>query len=108
MALVGYTNAGKSTLFNRFTGAEVYVANQLFATLDPTFRRMQFPELGPVILADTVGFIRHLPHDLVEAFRATLEEVVKRIYCCMWWMRDDSRMQENINEVNAVINQHWG
>lgn len=75
VALVGYTNAGKSTLFNRLTGASVYVANQLFATLDPTLRRVDFPNLGPVILADTVGFIRHLPHDLVKAFHATLEEV---------------------------------
>lgn len=75
VALVGYTNAGKSTLFNRLTGADVYVANQLFATLDPTLRRMDFAECGSVILADTVGFIRNLPHDLVEAFHATLEEV---------------------------------
>lgn len=75
VALVGYTNAGKSTLFNLLTSADVYVANQLFATLDPTLRRIDFPELGPVILADTVGFIRHLPHNLVEAFHATLEEV---------------------------------
>lgn len=75
VAIVGYTNAGKSTLFNRLTDARVYVANQLFATLDPTLRRMEYPECGSVILADTVGFIRHLPHDLVEAFHATLEEV---------------------------------
>lgn len=75
VALVGYTNAGKSTLFNRLTGSEVYVADQLFATLDPTLRRVEFPKIGTVILADTVGFIRHLPHDLVEAFHATLEEV---------------------------------
>jgi GTPase len=75
VALVGYTNAGKSTLFNKLTGSSVYVANQLFATLDPTLRRIDFPTIGPVILADTVGFIRHLPHDLVEAFHATLEEV---------------------------------
>lgn len=77
VALVGYTNAGKSTLFNRLTGASVYAANQLFATLDPTLRRVDWPELGPIILADTVGFIRHLPHDLVEAFHATLEEVAE-------------------------------
>lgn len=77
VAIVGYTNAGKSTLFNRLTGSDVYVANQLFATLDPTLRRIDFSECGPVILADTVGFIRHLPHDLVEAFHATLEEVTE-------------------------------
>jgi GTP-binding protein HflX len=74
ISLVGYTNAGKSTLFNALTGSEVYVADQLFATLDPTLRILEVPPLGKVILADTVGFIRQLPHDLVEAFRATLEE----------------------------------
>ncbi|MFN2308791.1 MAG: ribosome rescue GTPase HflX [Gammaproteobacteria bacterium] len=74
VSLVGYTNAGKSTLFNALTGAEVYAADQLFATLDPTLRRLELPDVGPVILADTVGFVRHLPHDLVAAFRATLEE----------------------------------
>jgi GTP-binding protein HflX len=75
ISLVGYTNAGKSTLFNAITQADVYAADQLFATLDPTLRRVSIPELGPVLLADTVGFIRHLPHKLVEAFRATLEQV---------------------------------
>lgn len=74
VSLVGYTNAGKSTLFNALTASEVFAADQLFATLDPTLRRLQIPELGPVVIADTVGFIRHLPHRLVEAFRATLEE----------------------------------
>ncbi|MFL0796156.1 MAG: GTPase HflX [Cellvibrionaceae bacterium] len=74
VSLVGYTNAGKSTLFNRITEAKVYAADQLFATLDPTMRRVSLPEIGPVILADTVGFISHLPHKLVQAFRATLEE----------------------------------
>lgn len=74
VSLVGYTNAGKSTLFNRITAADVYVQDQLFATLDPTMRRIQLPSLGAAVLADTVGFISHLPHRLVEAFRATLEE----------------------------------
>lgn len=73
VSLVGYTNAGKSTLFNRMTGASVYSADKLFATLDPTLRRME-RQGPPVVLADTVGFIRHLPHELVAAFRATLEE----------------------------------
>lgn len=77
VSLVGYTNAGKSTLFNRLCGAEVYAADQLFATLDPTLRRLSLPNAGAVVLADTVGFIRHLPHRLVEAFRATLEETVE-------------------------------
>ncbi|WP_348658079.1 GTPase HflX, partial [uncultured Stutzerimonas sp.] len=74
ISLVGYTNAGKSTLFNALTESEVYAANQLFATLDPTLRRLDLDDLGPVVIADTVGFIRHLPHKLVESFRATLEE----------------------------------
>jgi len=74
VSLVGYTNAGKSTLFNTLTSSEVYAADQLFATLDPTLRRIELEDIGPTILADTVGFIRHLPHKLVEAFRATLEE----------------------------------
>lgn len=74
VSLVGYTNAGKSTLFNTLTRAGVYAANQLFATLDPTMRRIELPDTGAVVLADTVGFIRHLPHQLVESFRSTLEE----------------------------------
>lgn len=75
VSLVGYTNAGKSTLFNALTQSDVYAANQLFATLDPTMRRLELPDTGAIVLADTVGFIRHLPHHLVEAFRSTLEEV---------------------------------
>jgi GTP-binding protein HflX len=74
VSLVGYTNAGKSTLFNVLTGEDIYVANQLFATLDPTMRKLTLPGASDAIVADTVGFIRDLPHDLVEAFRATLEE----------------------------------
>ncbi|HEX7111255.1 MAG TPA: ribosome rescue GTPase HflX [Mizugakiibacter sp.] len=74
VALVGYTNAGKSTLFNALTAGSVYAADQLFATLDPTVRRIEGLSCGPAVLADTVGFIRELPHDLVAAFRATLAE----------------------------------
>ena len=74
VALVGYTNAGKSTLFNAMTRGEVYAADQLFATLDPTLRRLEGLDCGPVLLADTVGFVRDLPHDLVAAFRSTLAE----------------------------------
>ena len=73
VALVGYTNAGKSTLFNALTGADAYAADQLFATLDPTVRRIELPG-GGVVLADTVGFVRDLPHELVAAFRSTLSE----------------------------------
>lgn len=103
IALVGYTNAGKSTLFNCLTGAEVYVANRLFATLDPTLRRVQLPELGTVILADTVGFIRHLPHDLVEAFHATLEEVCEADLLLHVVDAHDEQKANNIMQVNAVL-----
>jgi GTP-binding protein HflX len=74
VSLVGYTNAGKSTLFNRLTGAGVYAADQLFATLDPTLRRIEQPQRETFVLADTVGFISDLPHELVAAFRSTLQE----------------------------------
>jgi GTP-binding protein HflX len=77
IAIAGYTNAGKSTLMNSLTGSDVVVANQLFATLDPTVRRIQLPSGRAATLSDTVGFVRKLPHDLVEAFRSTLEEVAR-------------------------------
>ena len=77
VSLVGYTNAGKSSLFNRLSGEHIFVADQLFATLDSTLRKIQIPTFGHVILADTVGFIRDLPHQLVDAFRATLEETIE-------------------------------
>jgi len=75
LSLVGYTNAGKSSLFNAMTQADVYASDQLFATLDPVLRRIRIPDIGAAVIADTVGFISHLPHQLVDAFRATLEEV---------------------------------
>lgn len=103
VALVGYTNAGKSTLFNRLTGSEVYVANQLFATLDPTLRRVDLPEIGPVILADTVGFIRHLPHDLVEAFHATLEEVSEADLLLHVVDASDEQKNSHMEQVNDVL-----
>lgn len=77
VSLVGYTNAGKSTLFNALTQSDVYAADQLFATLDPTLRSISLPNQQEVILVDTVGFIRHLPHDLVAAFRSTLQETAE-------------------------------
>lgn len=77
VSLVGYTNAGKSTLFNRLTNSGVLVADQLFATLDPTLRRVELPGMGTTVMADTVGFIRRLPHRLVDAFRSTLEETAE-------------------------------
>ncbi len=103
VALVGYTNAGKSTLFNRLTGAEVYVADRLFATLDPTLRRLDLPEAGPIILADTVGFIRHLPHDLVDAFRATLEEVCEADLLLHVVDAHDENKAANISQVQMVL-----
>jgi GTP-binding protein HflX len=103
VALVGYTNAGKSTLFNRLTGSSVYVANQLFATLDPTLRRVDFPEYGPVILADTVGFIRHLPHDLIEAFHATLEEVSEADLLLHVVDVQDENKNAHIEQVDLVL-----
>ncbi len=77
VSLVGYTNAGKSTLLNRLAGAEIYAENQLFATLDPTTRQVQLPNHEPMLMTDTVGFIQKLPHHLVDSFKATLEEVVE-------------------------------
>jgi len=103
VALVGYTNVGKSTLFNRLTGAEAYVANQLFATLDPTLRRVALPGKGPIILADTVGFIRHLPHALVEAFHATLEEVSEADLLLHVIDVGDPHREAHIEQVNQVL-----
>jgi GTP-binding protein HflX len=105
VSLVGYTNAGKSTLFNRLTGSEVFAADQLFATLDPTLRRLALRDCGPVILADTVGFIRHLPHNLVAAFRATLEESrVANLLLHVIDAREHER-DERITQVNEVLKE---
>ena len=103
VALAGYTNAGKSTLFNVLTSSDAYVADQLFATLDPTVRRLQLPDLGPVVLADTVGFIRNLPHHLVQAFRATLEELTKADLLVQVIDCADPERATTIEQVHSVL-----
>jgi len=103
VSLVGYTNAGKSTLFNLLTKADVYTADQLFATLDPTLRKVDIDEIGSAILADTVGFIRHLPHDLVAAFKATLQETQEADILLHVVDASDERFRENINAVEDVL-----
>ena len=105
VSLVGYTNAGKSTLFNTLTQADVYAADQLFATLDPTLRRLQLPEVGTTIFADTVGFIRNLPHDLVSAFKSTLQETCKATLLLHVIDAADARKLENISAVNQVLDE---
>ena len=105
VSLVGYTNAGKSTLFNRLTGAGVYVADQLFATLDPTMRRVSLAGNAEVILADTVGFIRHLPHHLVEAFKSTLEEVAEADLLLHVVDGSSPERREQIEQVKAVLEE---
>jgi len=103
VALVGYTNAGKSTLFNRLTRSEVYVADQLFATLDTTTRRVYLGEGATIALSDTVGFIRDLPHGLVDAFRATLEETVQADLLLHVVDSASPQRDEQIAAVNTVL-----
>jgi len=105
VALVGYTNAGKSTLFNALTTADVYVQDQLFATLDPTLRKLPLEQGQSVILADTVGFIRHLPHDLVEAFRSTLQETEEAHLLLHIIDASDDMRAENIIAVDTVLDE---
>lgn len=105
VSLVGYTNAGKSTLFNTLTEAEVYAADQLFATLDPTLRRLELPKQQKVILADTVGFIRNLPHDLVAAFRSTLQETAEADLLLHVIDSHDEQRELYTEQVNNVIEE---
>jgi len=104
VALVGYTNAGKSTLFNTLTGADAYAADQLFATLDPTVRRIELAG-GGVVLADTVGFVRDLPHELVAAFRSTLSEAREADLLLHVIDADDPLREERMAQVDAVLRE---
>ncbi|MDX1496173.1 MAG: ribosome rescue GTPase HflX [Salinisphaeraceae bacterium] len=104
VALVGYTNAGKSTLFNQLTGEDIYAADQLFATLDTTLRQLQL-DTGHAVVADTVGFIRRLPHDLVAAFRATLEETTQAQLLLHVIDGADPQRLDRIEQVNAVLDE---
>ncbi|MBQ9274551.1 MAG: GTPase HflX [Succinivibrio sp.] len=105
VCFVGYTNAGKSTLFNVLTSAQVYAADQLFATLDPTLRTLDLPKVGRTVFADTVGFIRHLPHYLVAAFHSTLEETASADLLLHIIDAADPRREENIAAVQDVLMQ---
>ncbi|HEX8887384.1 MAG TPA: GTPase HflX [Noviherbaspirillum sp.] len=105
VSLVGYTNAGKSTLFNAMTKAQVYAADQLFATLDTTSRRIYLGEAGSVVISDTVGFIRELPHQLVAAFRATLEETIRADLLLHVVDASSPTRLEQVEEVNAVLRE---
>ena len=103
VALVGYTNAGKSTLFNRMTGAKAFAANQLFATLDTTLRKVHVPGAAPIVLSDTVGFIRDLPHDLIAAFRSTLTEAADADLILHVIDGSSDERDEQVAAVDAVL-----
>ena len=105
VALVGYTNAGKSTLFNALTDAGVYVKDQLFATLDPTVRRLELPNGRKIVLADTVGFVRDLPHELIAAFRSTLQEAREADLILHLIDASDENRWQRVRQVNSVLKQ---
>lgn len=105
VSLVGYTNAGKSTIFNRLTKANIYAADQLFATLDTTTHKIFIPDCGSVVLSDTVGFIKHLPHALIEAFGATLEEAAQADLLLHIVDAASTNRDEQIAQVNKVLGE---
>ena len=105
VSIVGYTNAGKSTLMNALTGADVLVADKLFATLDTRTRRWQLPKWGEVLLSDTVGFVRNLPHDLVASFRSTLEEARHADLLLHVVDAADPEAEAQVDTVNRVLEE---
>ncbi len=105
VSLVGYTNAGKSTLLNQLSGADIYAHDQLFATLDPTTRQVELPNREPCLITDTVGFIRKLPHHLVESFKATLEEVAEADLILHVIDCSHPQVEQQIDAVNVVLQE---
>ena len=105
VALMGYTNAGKSTLFNALTDADVYVEDKLFATLDPTVRRLELPDGHKIVIADTVGFVRDLPHELIAAFKSTLQEAREADLILHLIDASDGNRWQRVRQVNAVLKQ---
>ena len=105
LSIIGYTNAGKSTLLNALTGSEVEAADKLFMTLDPTSRRLRFPREGEVVITDTVGFLADLPKDLVAAFRATLEELADADLLLHVVDVADPRMEQKLQAVEKILQE---
>jgi GTP-binding protein HflX len=108
VSIVGYTNAGKSTLLNRLSGAEIFTEDQLFATLDPTTRQVELPNHEPMLMTDTVGFIQKLPHHLVESFKATLEEVVESDLLVHVIDASHPQVEMQIEAVHKVLDEIGG
>ena len=105
VALVGYTNAGKSTLFNSLTGNNVYVKNQLFATLDTTVRKLKLNKKHQVLISDTVGFIRKLPHNLVASFKSTLKELLEANHILIVLDASSKIIDEHLETISQVLNE---
>ena len=105
VSLVGYTNAGKSTLFKALTGSDVYIQDQLFATLDTTVRKLELDESHPILLSDTVGFIRKLPHNLVASFKSTLKEVLEADLILVMLDISSSQIEDHIQTIDEVLKE---